>query len=128
MNNAINFARKLVSSRAVSVLLFLFNFMVIFKRTFDVSLFYSMNYIFINKSAHICSTYILTFNLSHEVARFFFISSSTCRNFFFLFNFLHEFFFLDLTPPLPGYLMVHPLLRCVHVTRSMLSEIRNNAK
>ena len=73
MNNAINFAWKLVSSRTVSVLLFKFNFIVIFKRTFDVSLFYSMNYIFINKSAHICSTYILTFNLSHEVARFFFL-------------------------------------------------------
>ena len=82
MNYAINFAWKLVSSKTVSVLRFLFNFIVIFKRTFDVSLFYSMNYIFINKSAHIRSTYILTFNLSHEAARFFFLSSSACRNFF----------------------------------------------
>ena len=51
--------------------------------------------------------HIFTFNLSHEVARIFFFlqalagiffsSSIPCMN-----------FFLDLTPPLPGYLMVHP--------------------
>ena len=49
---------------------------------------------------YICSTYILTFNLSHEVAQFFFFlqahagiffsSSISCMN-----------FFLDLTPPPP---------------------------
>ena len=61
MNYAINFAWKLVSSKTVSVLRFLFNFIVIFKRTFDVSLFYSMNYIFINKSAqHIYALHIFS--------------------------------------------------------------------
>ena len=35
---------------------------------------------------------------SHIFARIFFLSPIPCMN-----------FFLDLTPPLPGYLMVHPL-------------------
>ena len=39
---------KLVNFRTASVLLFLFNFIVIFKRTFDVSLFYSISHLFIN--------------------------------------------------------------------------------
>ena len=62
---------------------------------------------------YICSTYILTFNLSHEVPRI-----------FFLVQFLA--FFLDLTPPLPGYLMVHPLdisvymLKCVFCSHILL--------
>ena len=57
-NNTINFVWKLVNSRTASVLLFLFNFIVIFKRTFDVSiLFYSISYLFINKSVHMLYIY-----------------------------------------------------------------------
>ena len=56
-NNTINFVWKLVNSRTASVLLFLFNFIVICKRTFDVSLFYTISYLFINKSVHMLYIY-----------------------------------------------------------------------
>ena len=76
-NNTINFVWKLVNSRTASVLLILFNFIVIFKRTFDVSLFYSFS-----------STYILTFNLFHKVARIFFSFFKRMQEFCFLVQFL----------------------------------------
>ena len=86
-------------------------FIVIFKRTsFDVSLFYSISYFFINKRVHIiiCSTYILTFNLSHEVARIFFSFVKRMQEFFCSsISCMNIFLYLTPPPPLPGYLMVH---------------------
>ena len=61
MNNTINcvLIGKLQNSEWIT-------FIVIFKRAFDVFLFYSIIYLLIK--VYICSTNILTFNLSHEVA------------------------------------------------------------
>ena len=59
---------------------------------------------------------------SHIFARIFFLSPSTCRNFFSspipCMN-----FFLDLTPPLPGYLMVRPLI--VNMTLAPFARTHN---
>ena len=68
----------------------------------------SISYLFTNKSVHICSAYFLAFNLSHEVARIFFFLQALA-GIFFSSSIPCMIFFLDLTLPLPGYLMVHPL-------------------
>ena len=63
-------------------------------------------YLFIDRSAHMLYIYSHYLIKLHDFyfflqahAGIFFSSSISCMN-----------FFLDLTPPLPGYLMVHPLV------------------
>ena len=69
----------------------------------------SISYLFTNKSVRTYALHIFSLSIYpmklHEfffflqaLAGIFFSSSIPCMN-----------FFLDLTPPLPGYLMVHPL-------------------
>ena len=60
----------------------------------------SISYLFTNKSVRTYGLHI--FSLS--------IYPMKLHEFFFFLQALAWIFFLDLTPPLPGYLMVHPLL------------------
>ena len=59
-------------------------FIVIFKRTsFDVSLFYSISYFFINKRVHIYALHVFSLLIYlMKLHEFFFLLSSACRNFF----------------------------------------------
>ena len=63
-------------------------------------------YLFINKSARMLYIYSHYLMKLHD---FFFFLQLAHAGIFFLVQFLAWFFFLDLTAPLPGYLMVHPL-------------------
>ena len=77
MNNTINFVWKLVNPRTVSGLLSQSYLKELLMYPYFIELV-----IYLLIKVYICSTNILTFNLSHEVARIFFLSSSACRNFF----------------------------------------------
>ena len=119
--DTINSVWKLENSRTASVLLFYFNFIVISKRTFDVSLFYSLNYLFMcsiysgvaTYALHIFSLLIYLIKL-HEF--FFFLQAHA--GIFFLVQFLcMNFFFGSDTPP--PRVSNGPPLNC---TRSLFSK------
>ena len=73
---------------------------------------------------YISSTYILTISWS---CTNFFSFFKHMQEFFFLVQFLAWIFFLDLTPPLPGYLMVHPLLlSCFRIISNIFTAFPSN--
>ena len=102
---------------------------IFIENDFDVSLFYSISYLFINKSVHMLYIYSHYLMKLHEFffflqahAGIIFSSSISCMNFFFGSD--------TPPPPLPGYLMVHPLKKCKYrrpLTCYLLYSMRRSA-